>query len=345
VLLRTLTLGTILFATLSTRTVSAQHVPISSDLPIPQPINAYPFQQSAPPAGDALIPAVSGPVSTDATRDQQRLLLQQKSAELDRLQREVAQLRAATGTPQQILVKIQMLEVSLTKLRKLGVDFAHAAPYEGVFGSSPASLLANISNPGGSHSAVRITGGDTFEFGIVDAKSAFSGWLDALERNNIAKILAEPNLVVVSGRPGSFNVGGEFPLPANNDSKAVVDFRKFGTQVDVLASALGGNQVRLEFKARVCEIDDNHAVEVNGFRIPRLNVRECDTATQMAFGQTAVLSGLVQQRTESHTVEGGQTKEERVDVALMVIVTPEYVAPLDAPAVSAHRDMKSATKK
>jgi hypothetical protein len=57
-----------------------------------------------------------------ATRDDQQLLLQEKCAEMERLQRAIKRLRAATGTPQQILVKGQMLEVTLTKLREMGTD-------------------------------------------------------------------------------------------------------------------------------------------------------------------------------------------------------------------------------
>src|SRR4029078_4443318 len=80
-------------------------------------------------------------------------------------------------------------------------------------------------------------------------------FMDALKQNNVAKLLAEPTVVVVSGRPGSFNVGGEFPIPAKDGSKAAVEFRKFGTQLDLVALALGDNLVRLEVRTRVSEID------------------------------------------------------------------------------------------
>ena len=119
----------------------------------------------------------------------------------------------------------------------------------------------------------------------------------------------ESKAVVVSGRPASVNVGGEFPLPGIDGRP--VEFRQFGTQLDLVAVTTGNNQVRLEIRARVSELDDAHAIVISGARVPRLNVREFNTAIEMAFGQTAVLSGLVQKRTESRRTAIGRSSSAR----------------------------------
>ena len=331
-LLWIVTLGSILLAT---QTVSAEDTPASSSPSIPHQANACAAQDSPHSSRVQSGTAVSDRVTNVATRDEQQLLLEQKCAELDRLQREVKRLRAATGTEQQILVKVQMLEVSLTKLRNMGTDtewFANGY----VSGAKIRQLLDATGGRAETPMAEP----------VVTAESNDSlRFVDWLERNNLAKVLCNPTLVTVSGRPASLHVGGEFPVPANNDSKAAVDFRNFGTEIDLLALALGDNQVQLEVKTRVSALDYNRAIEINGTRIPGLKVRQCDTGFELSFGQTAVLTGLVEQRTEAHQVDGGRIKEVLVDVGLMVVVTPELVAPVVAPAASANRDINRAIRK
>jgi pilus assembly protein CpaC len=248
---------------------------------------------------------------------------------MDRLQREIMRLRAATGTAEQILVNVQMLEVSLTKLRDMGMDpvwFANGCVSGAEIQKVVDSFVGRADTP--------------LVAPVIEAESTggvrFVEWL---RRNGLAKVLSEPTLVAVSGRPASVHVGGEFPVPAKGDSKAAVDFRTFGTELKVLALALGNNQVRLEVNTRVSEVDYKRAIEINGIRIPGLNVRQCDTGFELSFGQTAVLTGLVGQRTEAHPNDGGQIEDVVVDVGLMVVVTPERVPPIEAPAASANRDL------
>ena len=334
-LLRLATLGFIL---LSMQTVSAEDTSASSNPSIPGQTNDCPAldaSQSSPVQSTA---AVSNRVTNVAMRDaphEQQLLLQQKCAELDRLQQEIKRLRAATGTAQQVLVKVQMLEVSLTKLRDLGLDTDWFA--DG-YASGPKvrQLLDAIGGRADTHLAEHVSRAES------NVSQHFVGWL---KRNNLAKVLAETTLVTVSGQPASVHVGGEFPVPANSDSKAAADFRTFGTETDLLALALGDNQVRLEVNTKVSALDDNRAIEVNGVRLPGLKVRQCDSAVELSFGETAVLTGLVEHRTEAQQVEGGQIEEVRVDVGLMVVVTPELVPPIEVPVATANRLLDRAARK
>ncbi|HEY4231825.1 MAG TPA: hypothetical protein VGM76_00220, partial [Lacipirellulaceae bacterium] len=181
--------------------------------------------------------------------------------------------------------------------------------------------------------------GNTFAFGIVDHNARFFAFLDALQQNNIAKILAEPNIVAVSGRPAEFNVGGEIPIVVPQSlGTASIEFKKFGTQVDFLPIVLGNGNVRLEVRPRISEIDDTRSVVIQNFTIPALTVREVDTAVEMKAGQTFALAGLVQQRTESQMrglpyisdvpilgVPFRKTEDTVNEVELLIMVTPEFV--------------------
>ena len=149
----------------------------------------------------------------------------------------------------------------------------------------------------------------------------------ALRQEKLLKVLASPTLVTVDGRPASCLVGGEIPMPVvNSDESMGVAFRKYGTQVDVVATLVGAGKVRLEIRPRCSEIDPTTSVTVQGVQVPSLRVREMDTGFEMELGQTAVLGGAVQERT--HKVVGKSADEfvaTREEVQTIFLVTPELV--------------------
>lgn len=282
-------------------------------------------------AKDTFPSSVGGHATDVATGDEQQRLLQQKCAEMDRLQREIARLRAASGTAQQIIVKVQMMEVSLTKLRQMGVDTEWFANGD-VGGQSIRKLVDELS------------GSDEPPVGKSANKAELNDillFVDGLRKNGLAKVLSEPSLVAVAGQPASVHSGGKFPLPTNDETKSAVEFQTFGTELEVEALPIGDNRVRLAVNAKVSEVDASRAIDVNGVRIPGLKVRHCDTAVELPFGQTAMLTGLLERRTESRQMEDGQIEKVVVDMGLIVVVTPQLVTPIEAPVANANRETKS----
>jgi Flp pilus assembly secretin CpaC len=239
--------------------------------------------------------------------------LRNKQIELNRLQAEVRQLRAETGTPQQILVHLQMLEVSLTKLRKLGTDVSF-------FGSGSTKLESVESLTKAIESSC-----EKLPTGSAGKNDALLGFINWMKENNIAKTLSEPTIVVLDGRPAQFNVGREIPVPARGDSKSAVEFQQVGTQVDIVPIAQGNNRVRLELRARVSEEDDSRSLEIGGSHVPAIDVRQIDTAVETELGKSVVLNGFVEQIKTTVEQQGGETTDETVDVALLFVVTPELL--------------------
>lgn len=244
----------------------------------------------------------------------------------------------SVGGVQQVLLKVRVMEISRTKLRKLGVDWAYVGG-NGSFALNSVNQILSFSSLG----SLVTNNSDTFAFGIVDGNDAFYGFLDALQQNRCAKILAEPNLVAVSGRPAQFNVGGEFPiLVPQSLGTTSIEFKKYGTQVDFLPIVLGNGNIRLEVRPRISEPDSALSVQLEGVDVPALAVREVDTAVEMKAGQTFALAGLVQERTE--TINRGlpylsdipvigvpfrKTEDEVNEIELLILVTPEFVDPID----------------
>ncbi|MEQ8837388.1 MAG: pilus assembly protein N-terminal domain-containing protein, partial [Lacipirellulaceae bacterium] len=246
----------------------------------------------------------------------------------------------SVGGVQQVLLKVKVMEVSRTKLRRLGFDFAQISG-SNVFASSAAGILSAVSSAGATGS---VPGqGQTVEFSVVDGGDSFFGFLDALQQNNMAKILADPTLVAVSGRPAHFNVGGEFPVIIPQGlGQTAVEYKAFGTQVDFVPIVLGNGRIRLEVRPRVSEIDDSRSVTLNTFEVPALRVREVDTGVEMNAGQTLALAGLIQTRIDaSHRglpfisdlpyigAPFRRVVEEVNEIELLIMVTPEFADGLD----------------
>jgi Flp pilus assembly secretin CpaC len=235
-------------------------------------------------------------------------LLEEKLAELNRLQREIDELRAASGTAQHILVKLQVLEVSRTRLRALGMDFSS------VVKSQDRSFVAAQLNKSSG----------TLEFGKCDPADAFRGFIEALQKSQAAKMLAESSLVIVCGRPATFEVGGQVPLPAAPGSGKAVEFQSFGTKLDVMAVTLSDKNFRMELRVRLSEPDYGHSVQIAGAQVPVMNVRELDTALELKAGQSGYLNGMVQTReTAIETESGINTETEEIET--WFIVTPALV--------------------
>lgn len=245
------------------------------------------------------------------------------------------------GGVQQVLLQVRIMEVSRTKLRNLGVDLA--AVMES--GSAFATAASGIMNTGvfSAGNTISQTGRATIPIRIASGGDNFYAFVEALKQNNLAKVLADPNLVTESGRPAFMNAGGEFPILVPQSLGTIsVEYRRFGTQIDFVPVVMGSNIINLQVRPRISEIDDTRSVTINGQQIPGLTVREADTAVTLRAGQTLAIAGLVQTRTNSSVrgvpvlmdtpVVGSffrRTSDTINEVELLIMVTPQIVEGID----------------
>ena len=238
---------------------------------------------------------------------------------------------------QQVLLKARVAELSRTALRELGVDFSVA---EGKFFFS--SILAGRSN---------IVA--TFDDG--DVKTLFH----ALETRGILKVLAEPNLVTLSGHTASFIAGGRFAVPTvvgvGGAEAATTTFQGFGTQLTFTPTVLDKDRIRLTVAPEFSSV--NTALSVNG--IPGLNTRAAFTTVDIREGQVLAIAGLLSDRevgTNTRVpllgripVLGAAFSSKSVsrdENELIVLVSPEIVHPMnpeEAPTVLPGTDVTEPT--
>ena len=250
------------------------------------------------------------------------------------------------GGSQQVLLHVKVMEISRTNLKSLGFDWMNFSA-GGDFVGSTASGLITKANPTTSvfrtGAAMTTAGRETLQFGVVSDPAGFVGFMEALKQEDLLKVLAEPNLVTVSGRPASYLVGGQMPYPQPTGfGNIAINFRDFGTQIDFVPIVLGNGGVRLEVRPRVSEIDPTLSITVDGTSVPGFRLREVDTGVELKFGQTLAIAGLLQQRTimqkrgipylmdVPYLGAAFSRKENKInEVELLILVRPELVEGLD----------------
>ena len=245
---------------------------------------------------------------------------------------------------QQVLLHVEVMEVSRTKLRQLGFDWAN-------FGNTD-SFIQSVSGAIGAATfggTATGSGQETLAFSLIGPGNQFFGFVDALREYNLVKVLAEPKLVTVSGRPARFLVGGEFPvLVPQGLGTVAIEYKEFGTMVDFVPIVQGNGNIRLEVRPVVSEVDNARGVTLNGTRIPGLRIRAVDTGVEMKAGQTLALAGLIQTRTEAQNrglpwladlpwVGAGFRRVQEVnnEIELLIMVRPELVDAMEPHEVPA----------
>ena len=233
----------------------------------------------------------------------------------------------AVSQPQQVLLEVRFIEVARTAGRELGVQWNRFGDHSlvNVGNRVPAANLpitqgggtfnnsgVNSGGVNGDASAISraaevaggvLSGGTPFGFMIgrlVASGVSADVLINALEAKGIARSLAEPNLVALSGDTASFLAGGEYPIPiAGSFGQVTVAYKKYGVGLAFTPTVLNHGLINMKIMPEVSQIDTTHQVAVaNGVSVPALIVRRASTTVELRDGQSFVIGGLLQ--TENH---------------------------------------------
>ncbi len=237
------------------------------------------------------------------------------------------------GGAQQVLLKVKVMEADRNRLRNAGFDFAQTSG-NSFFTAAAGGLLTKEAQIGTR------AGVSTVQFGVGDGSNHFFANLQALEQRQLIKTLADPVIVTLSGRPATFNSGGEiFFQISNGVSGTTVQSEKFGTAVDFLPIVLGNGRIRLEVRPKISDIDNSAQL---GNELFRTRLSEVDTGVEMNAGQTLAIAGLIQTKV-TNEVRGipylmnapyvgaafRTTRADEKEVELLILVTPEFADAMD----------------
>ena len=124
--------------------------------------------------------------------------------------------------------------------------------------------------------------------------------LQDLATRNVLQILAEPNLLTLSGKPASFLAGGEFPFPTiqgggSGVGQITIQFKEFGVRLNFLPVVTPRGTIRLTVTPEVSSLDYANGLSISGYTVPGLATRRVQTEIELENGQSFVIAGSAEQ--------------------------------------------------
>jgi pilus assembly protein CpaC len=253
-------------------------------------------------------------------------------------------------TDPQIRLKVRFASVDRSLLLQLGLNVYSLGATNSI-GSVTTQQFSppTVSAPGGT-TPPSATLSNLLNLSIFRPDLNLGATLQALQTQGLLQVLAEPNLIAANGKQASFLAGGEFPFPVIQGSSGgggtaavTIQFKEFGVRLNFIPTVTVRNTIRLQLASEVSALDFSNGLAIQGFTVPALTTRKVKTEVELGEGQSFAVSGLIDNR-ETKTFEKipfigdipvlgklfQSISKNRTNTELIVIVTPELVAPIPA---------------
>jgi pilus assembly protein CpaC len=245
--------------------------------------------------------------------------------------------------PRQVLLKVKIAELNRTAIRDMGANG------QAIIGNNTLNwAIGGIGSLPivGNNAGFSVDPTEAALVGIFDS-GRFTLFLNALRQNNLARIVAEPNLVALDGQPARFIAGGSFPFPVpqagvNGANVITIQFRDFGAILQFVPHIIGDDAIRLDVEPSFSELNFGAGTSVDGTTVPGINQRSARTVVELREGQTLAIAGLLQNRTNASTARipllgdapiigpfFSKNHIETLETELVVLVTPVVVEGLE----------------
>jgi Flp pilus assembly secretin CpaC len=212
---------------------------------------------------------------------------------------------------QQVLLEVQVGEVNKSALSELGVDFLmvdsdprHIKKGDKIIGT----YAGQVTSPDPTSRELFAQDGITGVIRWLGDKREFSTIIKALQQKGDLKLLANPQLICLSGEEASFLVGGEVPVPiaqtvsGGGVPSVTVEWKEYGVKLDFLPTIVDTNLINLKISPEVSSLDWANLVSFGGYDIPAIRTRKADATVELNSEQSVVLGGLLSTE-ESQTIK------------------------------------------
>lgn len=249
-------------------------------------------------------------------------------------------------SPQQVMLEVKVAEVSKTLINQMGSAFN----IQGGFGSWSGALVSNL--------LAGVASGAVFN---KANNKPFSIAADAQNTDNLVKILAEPNLVTISGQEATFLAGGKIfiPIPqssGNGTSSITLQEEEFGVALKFTPTVLANGRISLKVAPEVSELSQTgvtlSASNIGGTSIlPLITTRRASTTVQMSDGESFAIGGLIKDNATGalKAIPGvgevpvlgalfRSTSFQQDRTELIFLITPHLVKPLQTADVALPTD-------
>ena len=243
----------------------------------------------------------------------------------------------SVAAPQQVMLEVKIAEVSKSLVDQLGAQ----AGYSKSNGSWTYGILSNLLSGG----AGRLNAIGNGAKGLT---------IDGEHRDGLVKILAEPNVMAISGQEASFLAGGKIFIPvaqsnASGTNTITLEEKEYGVAVRFTPTVLGSGRINLRVAPEVSELNrEGIGVSLNGSAtasaiLPAFTTRRASTTVQLQDGQSFAIGGLIRNNVTSSIrrfpflgevpvlgtlFRSSDFQNDRSE--LVFIVTPHLVKPMEA---------------
>lgn len=241
---------------------------------------------------------------------------------------------------QQVQLEVKIAEVSRSDMKKMGLGVLNNKNWTiGVFPGGQASGMASTSRTISTGERPAITSTNTdLTTGVITSTTMAGGSetlknasralssvmevaspfvsafqvalhavgsdslaiLSVLKGQGLARILASPTLVTMSGQEASFMVGGEFPIPiSGEDRQTTISFKRFGIMLRFTPTVVSKETITIRVEPEVSNVDYSLSVFSGGVAVPGLKTRRGSTTLQLKDGQTFAMAGLMKEETRT----------------------------------------------
>ena len=239
---------------------------------------------------------------------------------------------------QQVMLRVTVAEVNRNAARSIGLDLSFDDGNGSVFNTWTGALS---NGPSGR----LLSSLDSGQIRLA---------IEALRKMDLSKTLAEPNLVTMNGMPADFQAGGQFPIPIISAGGAGlgqnlqgVSFVPFGVTLRFVPLIQDRDVIRLQIQAGVSTRNESLGTMIGGAAggtsVSGLNSRTVSTSVELRSGQTLAVAGILQTNFGSSSDRvpfwgdlpilgglGGVNRTSAGEQELVILVTPELVAPVDS---------------
>lgn len=290
----------------------------------------------------------------------QNLIDSQRAVEIASTAGKVVNLLNVVVPPSkpQILLKVRFCSVDLSLETQLGINLFDLGLGNALGGVSTGQYTPPFVESAGAGAST--SGGVETASGVatipqeLNIMAFFPGLnagatIQALEQKGVVEVLAEPNLLAADGKEASFLAGGEYPYPVvqgtsvGGQTAVTIEFKQYGILLNFIPTVTPQGTIRLQVAPQVSELDYTNEVDISGFVVPGITERSVNTEVDLRNRQSFVIGGLLNNE-DTQTFEKipfigdipilGKLFQSMVQTKnkteLVVIVTPEIVAPIPA---------------
>jgi pilus assembly protein CpaC len=204
----------------------------------------------------------------------------------------------------QVQLKVRFAEVNRQATQRLNINLS-AFSLGGTYLFTFTNNLTNIQVDPPWNIGTYNNDTSNLQWNLTDAVNGVFGFslpgggsvntfLDALKADGLARILAEPNIVAISGQEADFLAGGEFPVPVPQDNSITIEWKPFGVKLKFKPEVLSNGRLRITVEPEVSQLDYTAAAVIEGFSVPGLTVRKAKTQVELEDGQSFAMAGLFQ---------------------------------------------------